>query len=144
MPAAPLRALGYTSAGGSFANIGGDNKPMSSLMKSLGLWKSPKSGYSNPFKAQVCTIELLGAYGVDDTCLKLPDEEPWPLRGLRPGPSNVVLFFGGCYGFIEAKRLPDEEPWTADIEPKVRIWKSLHGPGMYYRVELLGALICGQ
>ena len=36
MPAAPLRALGYTSAGGSFAKIGGDNKPMSSLMKSLG------------------------------------------------------------------------------------------------------------
>ncbi|CAE7493793.1 unnamed protein product, partial [Symbiodinium necroappetens] len=33
MPAAPLRALGYTSAGGSFAKIGGDNKPMSSLMK---------------------------------------------------------------------------------------------------------------
>ncbi|CAE7356075.1 NPH1 [Symbiodinium natans] len=33
MPAAPLRALGYTSAGGSFAKIGADNKPMSSLMK---------------------------------------------------------------------------------------------------------------
>eukprot|EP00931_Biecheleriopsis_adriatica_P017681 TRINITY_DN1258_c0_g2_i1.p1 TRINITY_DN1258_c0_g2~~TRINITY_DN1258_c0_g2_i1.p1 ORF type:complete len:1809 (-),score=529.86 TRINITY_DN1258_c0_g2_i1:7-5433(-) len=33
MPAAPLRALGYTSAGGSFAAIGLSGKPMSSIMK---------------------------------------------------------------------------------------------------------------
>ncbi|CAK9083812.1 unnamed protein product [Durusdinium trenchii] len=33
MPAAPLRALGYTSAGGCFASIGRNGKPVSALMK---------------------------------------------------------------------------------------------------------------
>jgi len=46
MPAAPLRALGYTSAGGSFAGIGVNGQPMSSLMK-IGFARGSGNVYHN-------------------------------------------------------------------------------------------------
>ncbi|CAE8584375.1 unnamed protein product [Polarella glacialis] len=46
MPAAPLRALGYTSAGGSFASLSANGTPNSSIMK-IGYLKGTGNVYCN-------------------------------------------------------------------------------------------------
>merc|ERR1719330_1274228 len=46
MPQAPLRALGYTSAGGCFSSLSESGKPVSALMK-IGFEKGSLNVYSN-------------------------------------------------------------------------------------------------
>ncbi|CAK9040704.1 Nucleoside triphosphatase I (NPH-I) (Nucleoside triphosphate phosphohydrolase I) (NPH I), partial [Durusdinium trenchii] len=64
MPAAPLRALGYTSAGGCFASIGRNGKPVSALMKRLGSYSEAAAhGVQRSSPSRSSTMNVTGDTG---------------------------------------------------------------------------------